>query len=97
MIVEGRQCHLIDHTGRKYLDTRNNVAHVGHQNPQVVNAIIKQVSTLNTNSRYIHPNGVLLAKRLVSTLPPASRLELTIKSIWPPLVSGKKELIVEIS
>mmetsp|Transcript_8330 Transcript_8330/g.12541 ORF Transcript_8330/g.12541 Transcript_8330/m.12541 type:complete len:534 (-) Transcript_8330:222-1823(-) len=70
MIMEGRQCHLIDHTGRKYLDTRNNVAHVGHQNPNVIQAIIKQVSTLNTNSRYIHPNGVLLAKRLLSTLPP---------------------------
>ncbi len=70
MIMRGDKSHLFDHNGRKYLDTRNNVAHVGHQNPNVVRAIIKQVSTLNTNSRYVHPNGVLLAQRLVKTLPP---------------------------
>jgi len=69
LIVGGSQSYLIDHNGKYYLDTRNNVAHVGHQNPQVIKAIKKQIDRLNTNSRYIHPNSSLLAKRLVDLLP----------------------------
>lgn len=49
-----------------YLDTRNNVAHVGHCNPTVVEAVQQQVSQLNTNSRYLHPNIVLLAEQLLT-------------------------------
>ena len=30
--------YLIDENGRKYLDTVNNIAHVGHENTNVVNA-----------------------------------------------------------
>lgn len=50
-------------------DTRNNVCHVGHQHPTVVQAVQQQVSSLNTNSRYLHPNIAILAKRLVTLLP----------------------------
>src|SRR5690606_40771150 len=32
----GSGVYLIDDTGRKYLDTVNNVAHVGHEHPRVV-------------------------------------------------------------
>ena len=66
---KGSGCELIDHTGRHYLDTRNNVCHVGHQNPRIVDAVSKQVATLNTNSRYMHPNSVMLAERLVNLFP----------------------------
>lgn len=60
---------MIDETGRSYLDTRNNVAHCGHSHPRVVEAVQEQVAILNTNTRYLHPNVALLAKRLADTLP----------------------------
>jgi ethanolamine-phosphate phospho-lyase len=59
----------MDETGTSYLDTRNNVAHVGHGNPHVVQSVQSQLSTLNTNTRYLHPNVVELAKRLCGKLP----------------------------
>jgi len=69
MIVGGSGSRLYDSDGRTYLDTRNNVCHVGHQHPAVVGAVQKQVATLNTNTRYLHPNATLLAQRLASLLP----------------------------
>ena len=69
MIMSGYGSRLVDEKGVSYLDTRNNVAHVGHQNPQVVRAVQRQVATLNTNSRYLHPNAVVLAQRLTKLLP----------------------------
>ena len=60
---------MTDETGTSYLDTRNNVAHVGHQNPAVVAAVQRQVAVLNTNTRYLHPNMTLLAQRLADRLP----------------------------
>lgn len=69
MIVQGEGSRLIDETGRSYLDTRNNVAHVGHEHPSVVQAIQQQVGLLNTNTRYLHPNAVELARRLCRKLP----------------------------
>jgi ethanolamine-phosphate phospho-lyase len=69
MIVKGRGTKLIDESGVEYLDTRNNVAHVGHSHPHVVQAIQTQVATLNTNTRYLHPNISLLASRLAAMFP----------------------------
>lgn len=66
---QGHGSRLIDETGRSYLDTRNNVAHCGHNHPHVVQAVQEQVATLNTNTRYLHPNVALLAQRLSATLP----------------------------
>ena len=37
-IVRGSGAYLIDSTGKKYLDTVNNVAHVGHEHVKVVRA-----------------------------------------------------------
>ena len=68
-ILRGAGQYLYDHTGRRYLDTVNNVAHVGHEHPRVVAAARRQLSVLNTNSRYLHPAIVTLAERLVATLP----------------------------
>jgi len=75
LIVRGEGARLFDEQGRAYLDTRNNVCHVGHSHPHVAAAVAKQVATLNTNSRYLHPNICLLAKRLVATFPEDSGLE----------------------
>ena len=68
-IKTGEGCYLIDENGKKYLDCRNNVCHVGHQNPDVVKAVQEQVATLNTNSRYLHPNVALLAEKITEKMP----------------------------
>ena len=68
-MVRGSGQYLIDETGRKYLDTVNNVAHVGHEHPAVVKAGQEQMSLINTNSRYLHDNINELAQELLETLP----------------------------
>ena len=68
-IVRGEGVHLLDNRGRKYLDTVNNVAHVGHEHPRVVRAGQQQMGILNTNTRYLNENINQFAKELLSTFP----------------------------
>jgi 4-aminobutyrate aminotransferase-like enzyme/Ser/Thr protein kinase RdoA (MazF antagonist) len=68
-IVRGWMQHLYDETGRKYIDLYNNVPHVGHSHPRVVEAVQQQASLLNTNTRYLHPHMVEYAERLSATMP----------------------------
>ena len=68
-LVSGRGCYLTDAAGRSYLDTRNNVAHVGHTHPEVVAAVSSQLAAINSNTRYLHGNASLLAAKLASLLP----------------------------
>ncbi|WP_299397149.1 aminotransferase class III-fold pyridoxal phosphate-dependent enzyme [uncultured Gelidibacter sp.] len=69
-MVRGAGQYLIDQFGHKYLDTVNNVAHVGHENYNVVKAGQEQMALINTNSRYLHDNINALAEELLETLPP---------------------------
>lgn len=69
-IVRGAGVYLMDAAGQKYLDTVNNVAHVGHEHPEVVKAGQQQMAVLNTNTRYLHANIKQLTEELLSTLPP---------------------------
>jgi 4-aminobutyrate aminotransferase-like enzyme/Ser/Thr protein kinase RdoA (MazF antagonist) len=69
-MVRGFGQWLYDSSGRRYLDTVNNVAHVGHQHPAVVRSAQRQVAVLNTNTRYLHENLVLFAEELLATFPP---------------------------
>ncbi|WP_242205216.1 aminotransferase class III-fold pyridoxal phosphate-dependent enzyme [Aestuariivivens insulae] len=69
-MVRGAGQYLIDQYGKKYLDTVNNVAHVGHENYGVVKAGQEQMALINTNSRYLHENINALAQELIETLPP---------------------------
>lgn len=69
-IVRGQMQYLLDSTGRKYLDLVNNVAHVGHENPRVVDAAQQQMAVLNTNTRYLHEELVNFAEELLDTFPP---------------------------
>ncbi|MCL8006280.1 aminotransferase class III-fold pyridoxal phosphate-dependent enzyme [Gelidibacter japonicus] len=69
-MVRGAGQYLMDQYGRKYLDTVNNVAHVGHENYDVVKAGQEQMALINTNSRYLHDNINALAQELIETLPP---------------------------
>ena len=68
-IVRGDGVYLIDHLGRKFLDTVNNVAHVGHEHPRVVRAGQQQMAVLNTNTRYLHDNINVFARELLNTFP----------------------------
>ncbi|MBS3647205.1 aminotransferase class III-fold pyridoxal phosphate-dependent enzyme [Pseudaminobacter sp. 19-2017] len=68
--VRGDGAWLIDDRGRAYLDCFNNVCHVGHAHPHVVEAIATQAARLNTNTRYLHDNIVAYVERLTATLPP---------------------------
>jgi len=63
-LVRGEGVWLFDADGKKYLDMYNNVPHVGHCHPHVVDAISQQVQTLNTHTRYLHENVVNYAERL---------------------------------
>lgn len=69
-MVRGAGQYLMDQYGQKYLDTVNNVAHVGHENYHVVKAGQEQMALINTNTRYLHENINALAKELLETLPP---------------------------
>ncbi len=68
-IVRGDMQYLYDDTGGRYLDAVNNVSHVGHCHPRVVEAAYRQMSMLNTNTRYLHDNLVEYAERLCATMP----------------------------
>ncbi|MEL7021582.1 MAG: aminotransferase class III-fold pyridoxal phosphate-dependent enzyme, partial [Bacteroidota bacterium] len=68
-IVRGFQQYLYDQEARRYLDTCNNVAHVGHQHPNIVRAAQRQIGLLNTNTRYLHSNITQYATTLLHTFP----------------------------
>ena len=66
-ITRGEGVWLWDAAGHKYLDCYNNVPHVGHCNPHVVDAITKQAKTLNTHTRYLHENILDYVEQLTQT------------------------------
>jgi len=68
-IVRGEGAYLYDADGRAYLDCVNNVAHVGHAHPRVVEAGAAQMRVLNTNTRYLHETVLRYAERLTGLLP----------------------------
>jgi len=66
-LVRGEGVWLYDADGRRYLDCYNNVPHVGHCHPHVVEAITRQASTLNTHTRYLDETILDYAERLIGT------------------------------
>ncbi len=68
-LVKGEGVWLYDADGKKYLDLYNNVPHVGHCHPHVVEALTKQIRTLNTHTRYLHENVLDYAERLTEKFP----------------------------
>ncbi len=61
--------YLYNRDGQRFLDTVNNVPHVGHQNPRVVRAAQKQIAVFNSNTRYLQKNMMEYAEMLCSTMP----------------------------
>ncbi|OYX43142.1 MAG: aspartate aminotransferase family protein [Rhodobacterales bacterium 32-67-9] len=66
-IVRGKGVLVWDDEGRQYLDCYNNVPHVGHCHPKVVEAICRQAGTLNTHTRYLHETILDYGERLTAT------------------------------
>jgi 4-aminobutyrate aminotransferase-like enzyme len=57
-LVKGEGTWVYDASGCKYLDCYNNVSHVGHCRPHLVETICKQALQLNTHTQYLH-EGIL--------------------------------------
>ena len=68
-IVRGWMQYLYDDDGRRYIDAYNNVPHVGHCHPRVVEAGQRQMAVLNTNTRYLSELLNDYAARLLATFP----------------------------
>ena len=66
-LVKGEGVWLWDADGKRYLDCYNNVPHVGHCHPRVVEAITRQASMLNTHTRYLHEGILDYVERLTAT------------------------------
>lgn len=73
-MVRGWRQYLYDCHGRRYLDAYNNVPHVGHAHPRVVEAMASQARLVNTNTRYLHQLLGRYAERLIATLPAPLRV-----------------------
>jgi 4-aminobutyrate aminotransferase-like enzyme len=64
--VRGKGVWLFDERGKAHLDCYNNVPHVGHCHPHVVDAIAAQAATLNVHTRYVHAGIVEYGERLTA-------------------------------
>jgi len=61
--------YMYDVYGNSYLDAYNNIPHVGHSHPIVVEAGQRQMAKLNTNTRYIYDILPEYAEQLLAKLP----------------------------
>jgi 4-aminobutyrate aminotransferase-like enzyme/Ser/Thr protein kinase RdoA (MazF antagonist) len=68
-IERGWRHHLVDATGRVYLDMVNNVTVLGHAHPRVAGAIARQSRLLNTNSRFNYAAVADFCERLAALAP----------------------------
>ncbi|MGW4338272.1 aspartate aminotransferase family protein [Rhodococcus koreensis] len=68
-VERGRGVYLYDADGNEYLDAYNNVASIGHCHPAVTDAVAKQLSVVNTNTRYLQDQILDYSAELLSTFP----------------------------
>lgn len=68
-LVRGEGVWLYDPDGKAYLDVYNNVASLGHCQPDVVEAVSRQWALLNTHTRYLHETILDYSERLLATFP----------------------------
>lgn len=66
-VVRGSGVFLYDKEGKEYLDAYNNVVPLGHGNPDVADAISRQMATLCTHTRYLQDGILDYAEDLVGT------------------------------
>ncbi|WP_431073774.1 aminotransferase [Microbacterium phyllosphaerae] len=74
-IERGWRHHLVDTTGRSYIDMVNNVAGLGHGHPKVADAANRQLKTLATNSRFLFRDLAEYSERLIALMPEGSGLD----------------------
>lgn len=72
-IERGWRHHLVDTTGRAYVDMVNNVTGLGHGHPGVADAVNRQIRILNTNSRFLYRELAEYSERLLALLPDDAR------------------------
>ena len=68
-LERGQGVWLYGADGRRYLDCYNNIPQVGHCHPQVIQAITRQASALNTHTRYLYRAILDYTEKLTSLLP----------------------------
>ena len=70
-IVMGQSAfqYMYDIYGNTFLDAYNNIPHVGHSHPIILEAAKKQMSKLNTNTRYLYSKINDYAEHLLSYFP----------------------------
>ena len=69
MFLRGWRHHLFDEWGRPYLDSYNNVPHVGHAHPRIQAVAADQLLRMNSNTRYLHPSQTAFADKILSKMP----------------------------
>ncbi|MFD5599859.1 aminotransferase [Leucobacter sp. NPDC058333] len=74
-IERGWRHHLVDTTGRAYIDVVNNVTGLGHGHPGVADAVNRQIRVLGTNSRFLYRELAEYSERLLALLPAGSGLD----------------------
>ncbi len=69
MFLRGWKHHLFDEWGRPYLDSYNNVPHVGHGHPRIQAVAADQLKRINSNTRYLHPAQTAFADTILKHMP----------------------------
>jgi len=70
-LVRGERHFVYDDSGVQYLDVYNNVPHVGHAHPRIVEAVAGQMAKIATNTRYLQDIHVDYAERMLAKMPSA--------------------------
>lgn len=68
-MVSAQGAWMTSAEGTTFLDLYNNVPSVGHNHPVIVESITRQLSLLNTNTRYLNRQVEAYLERLKSTFP----------------------------
>ncbi len=68
-LVRGEGVWVYTSNGERLLDVYNNVPHVGHAHPVVVEAIASQARRIASNTRYLDERIIEYVERLTATLP----------------------------
>ena len=68
-IERGWRQLLVDSGARAYVDVVNNIAVLGHGHPAVTEAVTRQLTRLNTNSRFLYRAMVEFAEALAARFP----------------------------
>jgi ethanolamine-phosphate phospho-lyase len=61
--------YMYDGYGNTFLDAYNNIPHVGHAHPKVVEAGQRQMAKLNTNTRYVYDLLAEYSEKLLAKFP----------------------------